>query len=221
MSDQWDTKYPVQNDQWETLYGKAMLQVQSENSAWRSAFASILVAEQEGQLRHLKRFHRETIRKHDVWVWRWGLWDLHCRPIFEKPLEEWPQYARDVREAVPEQWLRDAGSLVGLPAPWDVPQGPHQNPDGWRTVWAFKTTVLLIAGRIERKIRPSRSERNLPIETLVPAAVGLPGLGDMKPLIDTLVKETVQSSVECEMRRWRREMALERAAREDGDLDPA
>jgi hypothetical protein len=215
MPDQWDPKYPVQSDDWDKLYPKVTVEVQKENSAWMLAFDSILAAEQAGEFMHLERFRSETARKHDVWVWRWGLWDLHCRPIFERPQEEWPQYARDVRAAEPID-PRNGGSLVGVPAPWDDPVGPHQNPDGWRTVWAFKATVLLIAGRIERKVWPLQRGGNRrsarPVPTPGADAAGLPGLGDMKPLLEELVREMVRDSVANELRQWRCKLA----GREDG-----
>jgi hypothetical protein len=154
MPDQWDPKYPVQNekDQWEEQYEKAKRDLKDPSLGWKPVFQGII--DVEGTLRHLKRFRIETWRKHNNdWVWRWGLWDLHCLPFFDAPKDPVPDYVQAAIAAVPKLWLDEVGGTPGLPDSWK-PDGPGKE-DRWQTAWAFKATVVLIAGLIEGKIPKS------------------------------------------------------------------
>ena len=156
MGDQWDPKYPKQGaEPWDGLYDKGKVDLRlGSASRWRPAFQAIVTADGNGAFEHLKRFREQTKDKHpNGWVWRWGLWDLYCWPLFVKPTDPWSTYVALARRCVPDAWVSGpgagAGDASGLPPDWFA---AHNDQDGWRTVWAFKVTALLIAGLIEGPI---------------------------------------------------------------------
>lgn len=143
-NDQWDPKYPKDRPLWADLYLLARAAIHDRGSRWCAAFAAIVEADKAGTFKTLRYIYSVT---HDLFVWRSILWEL-CLPTFQgDDWTTWPAYARAVREAVPEEWLKTSGHLQAIPASW-------YRKEEWRRLWTFKSTTLLVAGLIEGHLSP-------------------------------------------------------------------
>jgi hypothetical protein len=164
MPDQWDPKYPKDLPLWSDGYAMARGNIYDQSSPWHPAFAAVVQAEEAGEFADVKEFFRGTC---DDWNCRLGLWDLYFKPMFEQDPKSWPLYVQAVHGAVPGDWLADIRRLNGIPTHWISDA---------RRVWAFKSTVLFVAGLIEGELPP--------VAEPIPAGV------------DKLVNERVQSSLQ-------------------------
>lgn len=182
----YDPKWPGGKPDWDEEYELLIDVMRKGSPLWKEAFYEIVKADQRGEFAHLRTFHKQTQRELGIWVWRWALWEVHCRPIFDRPKsKDWPLYAQTVAKAVATDMSKE---LVAV-------QRIEGIPDAWRQdyprMWTFKTTVLLIAGLIEGWFRVSPVEVLASITRFVDEQTPVHLKGALQPLVATLSMESL------------------------------